>query len=144
MRFRVFVENPRGSSVKNRHDERTLTFLGAEPVSVPYPFAYGFVIGTLNEDGDALDCFVITDRLLLRGEVVECEAIGLMHQVEDGLSDDNVLARLTGAATLMTPTIQDALTEFVRRVFSDVPGKIVEVGEFSGPDAAYNEIGRRS
>jgi hypothetical protein len=60
------------------------------------------------------------------------------------LSDDKVLARLTDEATQLTSATRGALTEFVRRVFSDEPGKVVEIGKFSGPDAADSEIGRRS
>ncbi len=78
--IRVFIENVAGSRLKHHHDEETLTLLAVEPVSGPYPFPYGFVPGTRAPDGDAVDCFVITERPLPTGELVDCEPIALMEQ----------------------------------------------------------------
>ncbi len=96
MTIRVFVQNEAGSKRKNYHDEKTLAFRHSRIVSHAYPFPYGFVIGTTAPDGGGVDCFVITDRELLTGQIIECEPIGLMEQVEDAVEDHNVLARLVG------------------------------------------------
>src|SRR5881396_2946462 len=85
MPFRVFIENEAGSPRKNHYDESSLIFQRAETVSQAYPFPYGFIPGTANADGDCLDCYVITNRAFHSGDLVECEAIGLMEQAEDGL-----------------------------------------------------------
>jgi inorganic pyrophosphatase len=92
MLVNVFIENEAGSSRKNHHDEKSLRFQRSELVSRAYPYPYGFIVGTVNADGDCLDCFVITGQQLKTGDVVACDAIGLMEQTEDGLSDHNVLA----------------------------------------------------
>jgi inorganic pyrophosphatase len=125
--IRVFVQNEAGSSRKNHHDEKTLTFRYRRPVSHAYPFPYGFIIGTDADDGCNVDCFVITDRVLKSGQIVECEPIGLMEQVEDGIADHNVLARLVGEHAKVTEAVETALTEHVVECFRDVEGKQVRV-----------------
>lgn len=142
MRFQVFIENEAGSDRKNYHDERTLTFERAETVSRAYPYPYGFITGTANADGDCLDCFVITSQTLKTGQVVQCEAIGLMEQTEDGLTDNNVLATLMDERTQVTTVVQSTVTEFVQHVFSHIPGRAIEVGRFLGVRAAEVEIDR--
>jgi inorganic pyrophosphatase len=91
---------------------------------------------------DCLDCFVITRRALRTGEIVECEAIGLMEQTEDRLSDHNVLAKLVGEATDVTAEVEATLAEFVQNVFSRIPGKHVGVDRFLGSNKAESEIQR--
>ncbi len=68
-------------------------------VSAAYPYPYGFVLGTTGGDGDAVDCFVLTETPLRSGSIVECEPVGLLEQIEDGGVDHKVLAVLAGAAT---------------------------------------------
>ena len=95
--MRVFIENEAGSRRKNTYDEHTLAHLGSVEVSAAYPFPYGFVLGTRGGDGDAVDCFVLTESPLASGTTVECEPFGLLEQIEDGEIDHKVLAVLPGA-----------------------------------------------
>ncbi len=62
--MRVLIENEAGSRTKNTYDERTLAFVRSAQVSAAYPFPYGFAVGTKSGDGDAVDCFVLTDEPL--------------------------------------------------------------------------------
>ena len=90
--MRVFIENEAGSRRKNIYDERTLAHLRTVEVSAAYPFPYGFVLGTISGDGDAVDCFVLTETPLPSGTIVECQPVGLLEQIEDGEIDHKVLA----------------------------------------------------
>src|SRR5207244_1823392 len=81
---KVFIQNEAGSNRKNCHDEKTLEYRETRIVSRPYPYPYGFILGTNANDGCNLDVFVITKRSLTTGSILECEAIGLMEQFEDG------------------------------------------------------------
>jgi inorganic pyrophosphatase/GNAT superfamily N-acetyltransferase len=140
MALKVFIENEAGSSFKNHHNERTLTFERAESVACPYPFPYGFIIDTVAADGDCLDCFVITNRELHTGEIFKCEAIGVMEQIEEGLPDNNVLARLLDEQPTVTREVESVLGEFVRHVFSHLPDRRVSVGRFLSAAEALSEI----
>ncbi len=136
----VFIENPAGSRTKNIHDEKTLEFKGSMPVARAYPFPYGFILGTTNEDGDNLDCFVLTKSALRRGDVIACSVVGLMEQIEDGKQDNKILAALVGESVALTESVKSELTVFVNHVFDDQSGKSINVGEFSGVAPALNLI----
>ena len=81
-----------GSRRKNIYDERTLAHLRSVEVSAAYPYPYGFVLGTISGDGDAVDCFVLIETPLPSGTIVECQPVGLLEQIEDGEIDHKVLA----------------------------------------------------
>ena len=139
----VFIENAAGVALKHHFDEERGVLLGASPVSRAYPYAYGFVPSTRAADGDHLDCFVVTERALATGDLVECVVIGLMEQWEDGLVDHNILACPVGEAAVITPTVERALSEFVKHVFDHVPGKLIRVGRFLGAGLALEHVARR-
>jgi inorganic pyrophosphatase len=128
--LRVFIENEAGSDVKHHHDEETLAFLRTERVRAPYPFPYGFVPGTRAPDGDCVDCFVITERALHTGDVVDCVPFGLMEQTESGLVDHNLLAVPAGEAVPDLEALRSRLIRFVHEVFAGMPGRETTVGRF--------------
>ena len=132
MGMRVFIENEAGSNDKNLFDERTFAHLGTVEISRAYPYPYGFVIGTRSGDGDAVDCFVLTDAPLGSGTTVECELVGLLEQIEDGEIDHKVLAVPLGATATLDNTLRATLTAFVSGVFAHIPGKRMEVGQLLG------------
>jgi inorganic pyrophosphatase len=126
--MRVFIENEAGSTRKNAYDERTLLYLGSTDVSAAYPYPYGFVIGTIGGDGDAVDCFVLTQKPLKSGVAVECEPAGLLEQIEDGEIDHKVLAVLADEDARIGETAIAALKRFIAGVFAHVPGKRMQIG----------------
>jgi inorganic pyrophosphatase len=132
----VFVQNQAGSDQKNHHDEKRLRWRHAVQVSRAYPFPYGFIPGTMAEDGCSVDCFVLTKQPLRMGDIVSCEPIGLMEQVEDAEIDHNILACRPGEQLVVTNEMRDVLTDFVHHVFDHIPGKRIRVGRFLGRDAA--------
>jgi inorganic pyrophosphatase len=140
MVIQVFIQNEAGSNRKNYHNERTLEYLESKVVSESYPFPYGFVVGTAAADGCCVDCFVITVRRLRSGDLLDCEPIGTMEQIEDGLPDHNILARPAGEESEVTEQIEAALVEFVSHVFDHIDGKHIRAGKFLGQGAALAHI----
>lgn len=142
--MKVFIENEAGSKEKNIFDEKSLEFEKSVSVSRAYPYPYGFVLDTTAEDGDNVDCFVITDQEFSTGETVECEPIGLMKQFETFWSPDsnrkgvdhNVIAVPAGEVTDFNEGIKGELKEFISHVFDHIEGKKVEVGEFLDKESA--------
>ncbi len=98
------------------------------------------MLGTTSEDDDNVDCFVITDAPLARGDVVECHAIGLMEQFEDGLVDHNVLAALPQARVVVDELVKATLVDFVQHVFDHEPHKRISAGRFLGANAATSFV----
>jgi inorganic pyrophosphatase len=138
----VFIENEAGSRIKNLHDEVSLRHTGCVHVARAYPYPYGFVLDTRNDDGDGLDCYVLTGRVLRRGDLVECVPVGLMEQLENGERDHNVLATLPDEAWALDEGVRRTLTEFVSHVFDGLPERRVQAGAFGGAELARAWIER--
>ena len=138
--IKVFIQNEAGSDQKHLHDEKTLEYKHTVTVSRPFPFPYGFILDTTSEDGDNLDCFVITDSPLKTGMLVECEPIALLEQIEDGEEDHNVLAALPGEAPAIDSAMMDIFREFTSHVFDHVPDKEIAMGRLLPREAAEAQI----
>ncbi|MCE4627764.1 MAG: inorganic diphosphatase [Desulfurococcales archaeon] len=82
------IEIPMGSSVKYEFDKeacmvRVDRFLYT---SMFYPFNYGFVPGTLEEDGDPVDILVISREPVVPGSIIEAVPVAvLVTEDEEGL-----------------------------------------------------------
>lgn len=130
--------------MKNLHDEKTLEFKGAMPVSRPYPFPYGFVMDTSADDGDNVDCFVLTGTQLSRRDVVECDPMALMEQIEDDQIDHKILGVIRGEDQMLDVDVRQTLVEFATHVFDHVPGKKMQIGEFLDRQAAAEFLEQHS
>ena len=82
MKIKVFIENEAGSNQKNIYNEKTLQYKKTVIVSRKYPYPYGFILNTTSGDGDNADCFILTDKKLKIGEIVERRPIAMMEQIE--------------------------------------------------------------
>ncbi len=138
--MKVFIENEAGSLVKHEHNEKTFELLRTSQVSRPFPRPYGFVLNTTAEDGDNVDCFVLTKEHLYTGDIVDCEPVGLMEQIEDGEVDHKVLAVLPGEQPALDLEIKQTLVDFGSHVFDHIAGKTMKIGEFLDKDAALQYV----
>jgi len=137
---KVFIENEAGSCVKHIHDEKTLELKATERVSRAYPLPYGFILNTTAEDGDNVDCFVLTKRQVKTATILNCQAIGLMEQIEDGEIDHKVLAVIHDEPETLDDDIKQTLAEFARHVFDHIPGKTMHIGAFRDREPALEYV----
>ncbi len=86
--MRVVVETPKWSFVKYRLEGNEFVKELFSPF--PNPFNYGFVEGTVSEDGLGEDAIVL-GRRLKQGEVVECPIVGKVKLIDDGKRDDKLI-----------------------------------------------------
>lgn len=138
--MKVFIQNEAGSFLKNYHNEKTLQWRRATRVSRAYPLPYGFILNTTADDGLNLDCFVLTKTPLTTGQIVECDPVGLIEQMEDGKEDHNVLAVIRGEEELLDVVTRQVLIEFISHVFDHIPGKMIQAGDFRGKEAALDYV----
>ncbi|MDP3985593.1 MAG: inorganic diphosphatase [bacterium] len=138
--IKVFIENERGSKQKNLFHEKTLEYQKTVEVSRPYPYPYGFVIGTTSGDGDNLDCFVLTDQVIPSRTIVEVEPIGMFEQIEDNEEDNKILAVLPGETALIDDSVKNKFRDFTAHVFEHIPGKTIRIGRFLDKEAAETLI----
>jgi inorganic pyrophosphatase len=124
----VFVEVQAGSRDKRLYDEVTLQYRETRRVMLPYPFPYGFVLGTRCEDGGCVDCYVLTSDRLEAGMVVRCQPVGLLEQTEGQEIDHKVLATLPGQTVDLDRKLHAKLRSFIQGVFRAFPDAGVQVG----------------
>lgn len=114
-----------------------------------FPFDYGFAPQTLWDDGDALDVILLTTYPLQPGILVPVRPVGLMHMIDDGDSDDKVIAVPTGdprwddvkdLGDINPHTIKEM--EHFYSTYKKIQNKTVEVTGFDGKEAAEKAIKR--
>lgn len=148
--MKVFIENEAGSDQKNLYNEKTFEYEKTVTVSRKYPYPYGFIPDVTSGDGDNVDAFIITDKELKAGQIVECEPVGLMEQIEKSwdeaggdaeVVDHNVLMVLDGSDRIaVSDDVKDRLTDFVLHVFDHIRPNKNRVGDFLDKQAALQYI----
>jgi inorganic pyrophosphatase len=92
--FDVLIEIPKGSRNKYEvdHDSGRIRLDRTLFTSTQYPADYGYIEGTLGEDGDPLDALVILQgEPLFPGVLVRARAIGMFRMTDEMGRDDKVL-----------------------------------------------------
>ncbi len=90
----VFVEIPQGVSVKYELDKESgLIFVDRFLYTeMNYPFNYGFVPGTLAQDGDPVDILVLSSKPVVPGVVIPSRPIGMLEMEDEAGIDNKVIA----------------------------------------------------
>lgn len=138
--IKVLIQVEAGSCEKKLYDEMMLEYKEMRQVSRPYPYPYGFIIGTRGADGDSVDCYLITNENLESGAIVECDPIGLLEQDEDGEVDHKVLAAFPGQDIDVDQKLHDELQNFIYAVFAEFPEVHLKVGRILPREAALEHI----
>jgi inorganic pyrophosphatase len=94
----VIVEVPKGCRNKYEYDRESGRIRLDRVLfsSVHYPADYGYVEGTLTEDGDAVDILVIIEEPTFPGCLMNAKPIGLLRMKDEKGSDNKVLAVTVG------------------------------------------------
>jgi inorganic pyrophosphatase len=79
--WRVVIETPKDSHNKYKYDEDLGLFLlgGVLPQGMAFPYDFGFIPGTLAEDGDPIDVLLLMDFSAYPGCVVAGRMIGVIE-----------------------------------------------------------------
>jgi inorganic pyrophosphatase len=148
--FDVIIEIPKGQRNKYEMDHETgrIRLDRMLFTSTRYPADYGFIEGTLADDGDPLDALVLLEEPTFPGCLILCRAIGMFRMRDEKGADDKVLCvPATDPRMAHLHDIED-VPEFDRleiQHFFEVykalePGKEVETAKWVGRDQAYAEI----
>ena len=89
----VFVEIPTGSRNKYEYDESLGGIVLDRRLftSMSYPADYGFIEGTLGEDGDPLDALVLVSEPTFPGCRVRVRPVGVFHMTDEKGPDEKVI-----------------------------------------------------
>ncbi len=136
--MKVFIEAESGSCDKGMYNEKTFEKLSVRTAIVPYP--YGFILNTSTDDGDGVDCYVITKAGLKESSKVDCEIIGLLEFFEGEERDHKVLSCLPEEGIELTKELREELKEFIETIFSKYPEVQIRVGSLLSRETALNFI----
>jgi inorganic pyrophosphatase len=77
----IVIETPKGSAQKFSYDPATRFFKLKKmlPAGMFFPYDFGFIPGTLGEDGDPLDVLLLNDHPTFTGCLVEARLIGALR-----------------------------------------------------------------
>ncbi len=89
----VVIEIPAGSGVKYEVDKDSGALIVDRVVftSMVYPAAYGFIPGTLADDGDPADALVLLPTAVVPGSVVRARPIGLLLMEDEAGQDEKII-----------------------------------------------------
>jgi len=148
--FDVIIEIPQGHRNKYEMDHATgrIRLDRMLFTSTRYPADYGFIEGTLGDDGDPLDALVLLQEPTFPGCVILCRALGMYRMSDEHGGDDKVLC--VPARDPRVEHMRDIhhVPEFDRleiqhffAVYKELePGKSVEGAEWANRVAAEAEI----
>jgi len=140
---KVFIECERGSRTKRTYG-LDLELKRQSETLLPYPYPYGFVLGTRADDGDGVDCYVLTEEPLEHGRIVEVEPAGLLPMTEDEEEDGKILAVPPGRALDEFPEAGRILRDFILGIFRKFPEVRVAVGDIRPREAALEFLAARA
>jgi inorganic pyrophosphatase len=150
MQFDVVIEIPKGQRNKYEVDHETgrIRLDRMLFTSTRYPSDYGFVEGTLADDGDPLDALVLLEEPTFPGCVILCRAIGMFRMADEKGADDKVLCVVATDPRMAHYADINDVAEFdlleIQHFFEVYkalePGKAVEGFQWVGRAEAEAEI----
>ncbi|QSB14537.1 inorganic diphosphatase [Natronosporangium hydrolyticum] len=150
MEFDVTVEIPKGNRNKYEvdHESGRIRLDRTLFTATQYPADYGFIEGTLGQDGDPLDALVLVTEPTFPGCLIKSRAIGMFRMRDEAGVDDKVLCVPAGDPRLEHLRDIHHVAEFDRleiqhffTVYKDTePGKSVEGAAWVGRAEAEEEI----
>lgn len=115
-----------------------------------YPTNYGYVPGTLSEDGDPLDVLVVTPYPVAPGSVIRARPIGILYMSDEAGKDSKVLAvphKKLSALYDDVKEISDLPALLIKQIehffenYKDLePGKWVKVDKWGNAADALAEV----
>lgn len=89
----VVIEIPQGSQVKYEIDKDSGAIMVDRFLFTPmaYPAAYGFIPGTLADDGDPVDAMVLTPVGVVPGAVIRARPIGVLLMSDEAGQDEKLI-----------------------------------------------------
>ncbi len=151
--FNVIIEIPAHSDpIKYEVDKDTGALFVDRfmMTSMHYPCNYGYIPGTISDDGDPVDVLVVTPFPVHAGAVVQCRALGLLEMEDEAGGDAKLLAvpvdkilpiyKHWQKPEDLQPERLLQIKHFFEHYKDLEAGKWVKVKGWKGPKAAREEI----
>lgn len=149
----VLIEVPIGGEpVKYEFDKKSGAMVVDRILHTPmrYPTNYGFIPQTLCDDGDPLDCLVMTRWTLQPGVVIACRPVGVLYLEDEAGGDEKILAvpvtkispyyKNVENYTDLPPIVVEQIEHFFTHYKDLEPQKWVRVGTWGDAEAARQVV----
>jgi inorganic pyrophosphatase len=149
----VVVEIPQGGAPVKYEMDKTSGALFVDRFlhsAMFYPGNYGFVPGTLAEDGDPIDVLIVGPSPVVSGAVVRCRPIGVLLMEDEHGPDEKILAVPVDALHPfyhnvhsyrdLPPLLCDQIAHFFSHYKDLEPGKWVRLAGWAEADKAAELI----
>jgi len=147
----MIVEIPKNSSNKYEYDSALGVFRLDRTLYSPmhYPGDYGFIPGTLADDGDPLDVLALVEEPSFSGCIIEIRPVGILNMVDNAEPDQKVIAvpnrnpRYDQVHTLdqLFPHTRREIEHFFT-IYKELEGKKTHMEGWGGPMEAREAIVR--
>jgi inorganic pyrophosphatase len=146
---RMIVEIPQHSANKYEYDGELGVFRLDRALYSPlhYPGDYGFIPGTLAEDGDPLDVLVLVQQPSYPGVMIEVRPVGVLNMVDSSEKDQKVLAVPNRNPRYDQIHTMDQIFAHVKReiehffsIYKELEGKVTTMDGWGGPREARKAI----
>lgn len=136
-RVQMVVETPRGSSIKYKLDEKKGYFTVSRSLAagITYPFDWGFIPGTLSEDGDPVDALCLHSNASFPGAVLPCRCLALVSIDQKGSAGRVGNPRLILAPAWDGGDVLEVGTELSDRVKAELEKFFLNATLFTNKDA---------
>ena len=146
---RMIVEIPKNSANKFEYDGKLGVFRLDRALYSPmhYPGDYGFIPGTLAEDGDPLDVLTLVTEPSFTGCLIEVRPVGVLYMVDKNEHDQKILAvpnnnpRYDSIHTIdqIFPHLKREIEHFFS-IYKELQGTKTEMNGWGGPKEARRLI----
>jgi inorganic pyrophosphatase len=139
---RTIVEIPKNSANKFEYDGELGVFRLDRPLYSPlhYPGDYGFVPGTLADDGDPLDVLVLVSEATFTGCMIEVRPLGVLDLEDSAQGDQKILAVPENSPRYAQIHTVDQIWPHLRReiehfftIYKELEGKQTRIDGWRGP-----------
>lgn len=146
---RMIVEIPKGSTNKYEYDGGLGVFRLDRVLYSPmhYPGDYGFIPGTLADDGDPMDVLALVQEPSFSGCLIEVRPVGILNMVDQQEQDQKILAVPNRNPRYDQIHTMDQIFPHVRReiehfftIYKELEGRVTRMEGWGGPPEARRAI----
>jgi inorganic pyrophosphatase len=146
---RMIVEIPKNSTNKYEYDGKLGVFRLDRALYSPmhYPGDYGFIPGTMADDGDPMDVLALVSEPSFTGCMIEVRPVGILNMVDSEEGDQKVLAVPTRNPRYDQIHTMDQIFPHVRReiehfftIYKELEGRTTHMEGWGGPREARRAI----
>ena len=146
--YNAIIEISKGSNMKYEYykDAECLRLDRILHNSNVFPYNYGYIPGTLSDDGDPLDIIILCDYHIQPGAMVSCKILGGIMSTDESGGDHKILAVLSDKCdpksthftdvNHINPYTLECIRYFLEHYKDGEKNKFIKLGETYGREEA--------